>query len=127
MAGLVDLKDVRVFQEEAATVIFELPLQLGQGDLSADKFQALFRVNKTQRGFEAITVKQRTSVRVSKGVTMVGAGMEVRFQTFDPALAPQPVFLKSGGGVRVLLVKMSRFLEATRTDFRRVVPFEEVK
>jgi hypothetical protein len=53
------------------------------------------------------------------------AGLEARFQTPDPALAPQPVFLKMGGGVRVLLVKLSRAFEVTRTDFSRVIPYEE--
>jgi hypothetical protein len=53
------------------------------------------------------------------------AGLEARFQTFDPALAPQPVFLKMGGRVSVLLVNISRSFEATRTDFKRVVPFDE--
>ena len=58
---------------------------------------------------------------------MTGAGLEMGFQTLDPALAPQPVFLKAGGGVRVLLVKVSRSFEATRTDFKRVVPFDEAE
>jgi hypothetical protein len=70
-------------------------------------------------------VKLRDSFRVVGVVKVTDAGLEVHFQTFDPALAPQPVRLKAGGGVRVLLVKFSRSFEATRTDFKQVVPFDE--
>lgn len=57
--------------------------------------------------------------------TETSRGLEVNFQTLDPALAPQPVLLKMGGDVRVLLVKLSRSFETTRTDFERVVPDAE--
>ena len=125
LAGLVDLKELRVFKDEIASVVFEAPLQNGSAEFPREKFQALFRVNKTQRAFEDVTVKQRDSFRVAGVVKVVDTGLEMRFQTLDPALAPQPVFLKMGGGVRVLLVKFSRSFEATRTDFKRVVPFDE--
>ena len=58
------------------------------------------------------------------GTAVTDAGLEAHFQTFDPALAPQPVLLKMGGGVRVLFVKISRAFEVSRTDFKQVVPFE---
>ncbi len=124
IASVVDLNDVRVFADETAAIVFELPVQPSGGAFTADKFQALFRVNKTQRAFEDFSVKLREPVRVAGVAKVTEAGLEVRFQTFDPALAPQPVFLKAGGGVRVLLVKFSRAFESTRTDFRRVVPFD---
>lgn len=65
------------------------------------------------------------AIAVAGVAKVTEAGLEVRFQTLDPALAPQPMQLKAGGGVRVLLVKFSRSFEATRTDFKRVVPFDE--
>jgi hypothetical protein len=83
-------------------------------------------VNKTQRSFEDFSVKLRESIRVAGVAKVTDAGMEVRFRMFDPELAPQPVHLKVGGGARVLLVKISRSIEATRTDFKRVVPFDEM-
>jgi hypothetical protein len=46
----------------------------------------------------------------------------VRFQTIDPAFPPQPVWLRDGGAVRVLLMKFDRDCEITRTDFTRVEP-----
>jgi hypothetical protein len=125
LAGLVDLKDLRIFKDEIASVVFELPIRGGNGDFPTEKFQALFRVNKTNRSFEDIAVKLRDSIRVAGVVKITEAGMEMQFQTFDPSLAPQPVRLKAGGGARVLLVKFSRSFEATRTDFKRVMPFDE--
>ncbi len=123
--SIVDLKELRVFKDEAAAVVFELRMRSDNADFPAEKFQAHFRVNKSSRGFENIAVKLREAFRVAGVVNILDAGLELRFQTFDPALAPQPVFLNMGGGVRVLLVKFSRSCEATRTDFKRVVPFEE--
>lgn len=125
LAGLVDVEDVRVSNEDVVSVVFELPLRSGR-DFPADKFQALFRVNKARRGFEDITVALREGFRVGGGIAKVTeAGLELRFQSFDPSLAPQPVWLKAGGGVRVLLVTFARSFESTRTDFKRVEPIGE--
>ena len=125
LASLVDLKDLRVFRDETAAVLFELPMRNGSAGFPAEKFQAHFRVNKAQRTLENISVKQRDSFRIAGVVKVVDVGLEMQFQTLDPTLAPQPVLLKMGGGVSVLLVRFSRSFEATRTDFKRVVPFDE--
>jgi hypothetical protein len=125
LASVVDLNDVRVYADETAAVVFELAVKASNADFPAEKFQARFRVNKTTRGFEDFSVKLREPMRVGGVAKVTDAGLEARFQTLDPALAPQPVALKMGGGVSVLLVKVSRAFELTRTDFKRVVPFEE--
>lgn len=119
---LIDLDDVRVYAEETAAVVFELPLRSDNKEFPADKFQALFRVNKTTRGFEDFSVKLRESFRVAGVVKVTDAGMEARFQSLDPAQAPQPVLFKAGGAVRVLLVRYGRSFEATREDFKPVEP-----
>lgn len=123
LASVCDLRELRVFAEEAEAVTFELPIQSENPEFPAGKFQALFRVNRDRRAFESITVKLRENVRVGGLVKVTDAGLEMRFQTIDPALPPQPVFLRAGGGVSVLLVRFSRAFEATRTDFQRVEPF----
>lgn len=125
LTNIVDLKDLRVFKDEAAAVVFELPIRSGHADFPAEKFQALFRVNKTYRSFEDITVKMRDSIRVAGVVKITEAGLQARFQTLDPRYPPQPVALKGGGAARILLVKISRDFEATRIDFRRVEPYRE--
>jgi hypothetical protein len=125
VASIVDLTNLRIFKDEATAVVFELPLRNGSAEFPAEKFQALFRVNKINGSFEEITVKLRESFRVAGVVKVTEGGMEVRFRTIDPAHPPQPVQLKAGGGVRLLLVKLSRSFEATRTDFKRVVPFDD--
>ena len=125
LADLVDLKDMRIHREEPASVVFELPMRGGNADFPAEKFQALFRVNKAYRSFDDITVKLRDSFRVAGVVKITEAGLQARFQTLDPAHPPQPVLLKAGGGVRILLVKLSRDFETTRADFQRVQPYVE--
>jgi hypothetical protein len=125
LANLVDLKDLRVAQEESATVTFELPIRGGNAEFPAEKFQALFRVNKATRGFEDIAVKLRDSFRVAGIVKITEAGLHAQFQTLDPAHPPQPVLLKGGGAARIVLVKLARDFETTRTDFKRVEPYEE--
>jgi len=124
LSSIVDIDDVRIYSDETAAVVFELPVKASNSEFPADKFQARFRVNKTSRGFEDFSVKLREPMRVAGIAKVTDAGLEARFQMLDPALAPQPVFLKMGGGARVLLVKISRSIEVTRTDFKRVVPLE---
>ena len=125
LASVVDVNDVRIYSDETAAVVFELPVKAANAEFPTDKFQARFRVNKTSRGFEDFSVKLREAMRVAGIANVTDAGLEARFQTFDPALAPQPVWLKMGGGARVLFVKISWASEVTRTDFKRVVPFGE--
>ncbi len=125
LSTVVDVNEVRVFADETAAVVFELPVKASNAEFPADKFLARFRVNKTHRGFEDFSVKLREPMSVAGVAKVTDAGFEARFQTLDPSLAPQPVLLKAGGGVRVLLVKISRSFEVARTDFKRVLPFEE--
>jgi hypothetical protein len=125
LATLVDLKDLRLAHDDATTVVFELPIRGDSAEFPAEKFQALFRVNKIQRAFEDITVKLRDSFRVAGVVKVTEAGLLARFQTLDPAHPPQPVLLKGGGAARIVLVKVARDFETTRTDFKRVRPFDE--
>lgn len=122
LAELVDLQDLRVFKDESVAVVFELPIRSDNAEFPPEKFQALFRVNTAYRSFEEIAVKLRDSFRLAGVVKVTDGGLELRFETLDPTHPPQPVFLKAGGGVRILLVKLSRSFEATRTDFRRVEP-----
>lgn len=123
LATLANFSDLRVFKDEVPAVVFEAPMRNENGDFPAEKFQALFRVNKARRAFENISVRLRDSFRVAGVVKVTDAGLEIRFATLDPALAPQPVWLRMGGGARVLFLKISRSFEATRTDFRRVEPY----
>ncbi|MDB6095447.1 MAG: hypothetical protein JWM32_3009 [Verrucomicrobia bacterium] len=125
LSSVVDVTDVRIYADEMAAVVFELPVKASNAELPADKFLARFRVNKTHRGFEDFSVKLREPMRVAGIAKVTDAGLEARFQMLDPALAPQPVWLRMGGGVRVLFVKISRAFEVTRTDFTRVAVFED--
>jgi len=126
LSSVVDLDDVRVYADETAAVVFELPVKATNAAFPADKFQARFRVNKTHRGFEDFAVRLRQPMPVGGGIKVAEAGLEARFQTFDPTLAPQPVTVKMGGGVRVLFVTVSRSFELTRADFKRVEPYRAV-
>jgi hypothetical protein len=125
LASLVDLKGLRIAQEETAAVVFELPIRGGNAEFPAEKFQALFRVNKVTRGFEDIAVKLRDSFRVAGVVKISEAGLHVQFQSLDAAHPPQPILIKGGGAARIVLVKISRDFETTRADFRRVAPYGE--
>lgn len=124
LSSVVDVNDLRIHSVETTSVVFELPVKSLGAEFPAEKFVARFRVNKALRGFEDFSVKLREPMRIAGIASMTDAGLEARFQTPDPTLAPQPVYLKMGGGARVLLVKVSRSVEVTRTDFKRVVPLE---
>jgi len=116
----IDRTDLRIFADEVAAIVFELPVPSTSADFPSDKLQAIFRVNKTTRALEDIIVKLREPMRFSGVVKVTEAGLEARFKTLDPAYPPQPVLLRGGGSVRVLFAKISRDFETTRTDFQRV-------
>jgi hypothetical protein len=125
LASIVDFKDTRIYAEDTASVVFELPIRSDRAEFPAEKFQATFRVNKAGRAFEEITIKLRENFRVGGVVKVIEAGLHARFQTLDPAHPPQPVLLKGGGAVRFVFVKIGRDFETTRTDFKPVIPFDE--
>jgi hypothetical protein len=125
LRNTISRTDLRVFAEESAAVVFELPIPSTSPDFPSDKFQALFRVNKFTRALEDIVVKLREPMRVAGIAKMTAAGLEARFKTLDPSYPPQPVRLRGGGSVRVLFAKITRDFETTRTDFQRVEPRED--
>ncbi len=125
LAGVVDTSDVRVLREDAVTVVFELPVRTS-GQFSSENFQALFRVNKAWRGFEEIAVKLRAPFALATGIKVVDGGFSVRFQSLSPQIAPQPVALQAGGAARVLLVKLSRNFEATRSEFTKIFSVPQI-
>ncbi|HRE07373.1 MAG TPA: PDZ domain-containing protein [Opitutaceae bacterium] len=125
LASLVDLKDLRVAQEEAAAVVFELPTRGGDAEFPSEKFQALFRVNRSTRGFDEITIKLRDAFRLAGVVKITEAGLHAQFQSLDPSFPPQPVRLKGGGAARIVLVKFARDFETIRSHYSRVYPSDE--
>ena len=125
LTEIVNLQDLRILKNEGAAIVFEAPMKADNPDFPAERFQALFHVNKDCRGFEAITVKLRNTFRVAGVVKVTEAGFEMHFQLLekDKVNIPQPVWLKVGGGGRLLFMKMSHSVEATRTNFQRVEPY----
>jgi hypothetical protein len=123
----VDVADVRIFAIEATATVFELPMLASAAGVSADKLQTLFRVNNSTRALEDIVVKLREPMRVTAGAKVTEAGLEARFRTVHPAYPPQPVRLRGGGTARLLLMKISRDFEITRTSYKRVEPYAEAE
>lgn len=122
LVNIVDFQDLRILKDEISAVVYEAAMKRDNPDFPAEKFRATFRVNKNQRGFENITVGLRKAFRVAGIVKVTEAGLEIRFQLNESAgaTAPQPVWLRMGGGGRILFKKMSRSIETNRTDFKQV-------
>lgn len=123
LRAMVDRSEVRVAAEDADRLVFELPVQDGLAEVPAEKFQAVFRVNRATRAFESVEVKLRESFRVAGGMSVAEAGLAMAFRTVDPAGPPQLEMLRGGGAIRVLLKEFSRDFALTRTDFVRVEPY----
>jgi hypothetical protein len=125
LESFVDLADLRVLEVDAGAIVFEAPLRVAHEGLSPENFQALFRVNKASRDFESISIQIREAVRVAKLTKLTEAGIRMKFGSIDPAFPSQPVWIRTGGAARMLLIKVTSVVETTRSDFRRVEPYRE--
>ena len=123
--GLMQIAAARPYSESPAAITFEIALR-PQANFPSDSFQALVRVNKAGGTLEDIAIRQRESLKIAGPLKLSGAGLEMRFQALDADDPPQPVFLKMGGTLQALLVvRISRTLQVTRSDFQRVEPRAE--
>jgi hypothetical protein len=123
LASLLDFAAVRLRAEDQTTTVFEIALRPENAlQLSPEKSEALLRVNHARRSPEHLALKSRDAIAVVAGNATLTSEMEVWFEILDPACAPQPVKIITGGAARAGLLKLSRYRETTRTQHQRVQP-----
>lgn len=126
LGELLELSKAVIAEESAQRVIYEVPLREENNDrLPPDKFQILISVLKPSHGLEQIDLSLRAPMRVALIAKVKNAGAALRFDTVDPAYAPTLVEIDATGNFTVMMVRMSDTYKLSRTDFKRVKPYDE--
>ncbi len=133
LTSILDVQHLRVVADNGASTVFEVALRPEKGlQFPPEMMRAVVRLDNAQRAFEAIRISTRAmaNAAVIEAPTFeffptiksrVTVGLEVSFQTIDPAHPPRMVLLKLGGAGKLLFAKLTDGdREITRADFHRV-------
>ena len=126
LGELLDLDKATVVEETAATVTYEVPLVKNDNQrLPPDKFRVTARVNKERQAFENVAVRLREAMRLALVLKLKSGEADLDFTSVDPQFAPPITALRADGEGSILFVKVGGNYAATRTDFKRVTPYNE--
>ena len=106
---------------------YDVPMHVVGDDTTKpyDAFQLTARVNKQQRQFERVTIRQRITVRIAAGKYSDGL-TEVEFGSPDPRYPAVPVKSTSRTTNKPLFGPAHIMGNtAVRTDLKHVTPFDE--
>lgn len=126
LGELLNADGARVFADEPAALVFELPLRRDDNyRFPPEKFQVLLRVDKTSRSLGRIAVKARESFRVIGIAKVTAAELAVEFGAVAADYPPLPVRMSGGGTARIFFVPVNGSFELTRSEFQRVKPYTD--
>lgn len=126
LGELLDLERAVVVGETATAVTYEIPLlKNGNQRLPPEKFRVTARVNRERQAFETVGVRLREAMRMKWVLKLKSGEADMDFSVIDPAFAPPISALRADGAGSVLFVKVGASYSATRTDFKRVIPYSE--
>lgn len=121
----IDLANPLVAREEPDRLVYQLPLKSNRKDFPADKFEVLVQVNRQARLVERAEARILEAFRM-KLVAKVKAGeVKVDFGVVDPKYGPVITRVTGGFGASLMFVPINGTLINTRTDWKRVKPFDE--
>jgi hypothetical protein len=120
-----DTDHPRIASEDGERLTYDVPLISNNKDVPVDKFEILVVVNRTTRQVEHATMRIKESFRM-KVVAKVKAGEgSIDFTVVDPNYGPVMTSASGKFGASLLLVPVNATFASTRTDWKRVKPYNE--
>ncbi|HLP24644.1 MAG TPA: hypothetical protein VK477_03125 [Acidobacteriota bacterium] len=105
---------------------YEVPLRPIEGSkFPPDKFQVFVRIDREKQALRAIDLKLRERVRVALVLNVKAADARIEFISVRPDAGPAIARITGGGTASVMLVPVGGRVEATRSDFLRVTPYDD--
>lgn len=125
----LDVKRAILMQDQADAgdqLIYEVPLRPIEGSkFPPEKFQVFVRIDREKHALRAIDLKLRERVRVAVVFNVKAADARIEFAEVLPGAGPAITMIGGGGTASVLLVPVGGRVEATRSDFKRVTPYDD--
>lgn len=126
LGELLDLPKAALLSETAEEVRFEVPLRQDEDSrLPPEKFQVVIHVDRAAGTLRLIELNLRAAWRVA-GVVKIKAGEGwIRFEPVAEGFGPAVTAVSVGGTGSILLIPVGGRSDATRTEFKRVTPYDE--
>ena len=126
LGELLNLEKAVAAEETPTAVTYEVPLiKDDEQRFPPEKFRELIRVRREQPVLEHIAVKLRDSLRAALIVKVISGEAALEFSPVDPKFAPPITAIHGGGTGSVFFVKVGATFDVTRTDFKRVKPYND--
>lgn len=126
LGELVEWGKATVIEETPAFVTYEAPLaKVDNQRLPPEKFRVTMRVGRERRELENIAVRLRSSLRAALIVKLSRGAADIQFHPVNPQFPAPITAIKADGAGSVFFVKFNASYEQTRTDFKRVKPYDE--
>lgn len=126
LGELLELPQAVVAFQSSADLVYEVPLRLEDGSrFPPDKFQAFITVDRATQGLKLIDVKLREKLRVVGVVSVKSGDARLEFQRVLPDAGPAIAAISAGATASLLFVPVGGRIEAVRSDFKRVTPYDD--
>jgi len=126
LGQIIDFAQAKVAREEAAKVVYELPLQKDASKRwPAEKFVVFMTVDRASQTLEQVALRTRGSFRMVGVAKVEEIALDAELRPVDAAHPPQATRVRVSGSGKVLFVRVGGSAEITLTDYRRVTPFDD--
>lgn len=125
----LDVKRAVLAPDQSAAgglLTYEVPLRPIEGSkFPPEKFQVFVRIDREKHVLRAIDLKLRERVRVAVIVNVKAADARIEFVDVLADAGPAIAKISGGGTASVMLVPVGGRVEAVRSDFKRVTPYDD--
>lgn len=126
LGEVIDPRAAKIVSDDGRRLVFEIPLRKeGNDRFPPEKFEVLARIDREQRALEHIAVRLRDSFRSKLVLKVKSGGGTMEFAAVDPKHAPTLTAIRGDASASILFVSVGGKLELTRTDLKRVKPYNE--
>jgi hypothetical protein len=119
------LKEATIAFQSSKEIVYEVPLQVDNTRFPPEKFQIFITVDREARSLKLIDGKLRERIGVPMVANLKNADFRLEFTVVQPEHGPVLSALTGGGVATVLLVPVGGRVEAARSDYKRVTPYDE--
>jgi hypothetical protein len=107
-------------------LIYEVPLRSIEGSMfPPEKFQVFVKVGRQKQELRAIDLKLRERARVAVVLNVKAASARIEFATVRDDAGPAIAKIDASGSATVMFMPVGGRAEATRSEFKRVTPYDD--
>lgn len=129
LGELLELQQARLVEDAPgapAALTYLVPVSKeGNERFPVDKVEVLVRVHAGRQELESIELRLRAAVRAAVVAKVKRAGAVLHFDRVQPGFSPALTRIKADLSASVALIPVEQHTEQTRTEFKRVTPYDE--